>query len=615
MVNAEYDLKEARANKFQKDAIALARKLENIELNRQKAILDASLDLYRQTRSTAEGRASMGTTSSLGQSTPQSAPTGDRGIIERLTGDPSSPYYRADHGGDNYHEHLAFATVAARDAAIEALERAGIRVGSTYREGDPGYHGANLALDVPASQVPLGQEVRMSRDVEQALSEAGFTGFGIGGPQSQVLGPPRQIDSNEARNIEQTQQAKFSEESLKRTIEYSKEKAEIERRNAIETAEAQLFNLENLKLEVELAEEKNSLISSGLNDEEIQLQLELLELREKSKNLLEVIKKDMIANGKTQEEMNLKVEEHNLELQESIRYQKELNERKKETKFLSEIRALDQRQNLAFAFTPGEERRRQLEQEYTPEQADTIASREEEIMRIEELRDKFRGIAQSIGDSFGEAFKNIIAGSGSVRENLSNMFQSIADSFADMAAQMIAEAVKMQAMKAMQGLFSFFAPGSSIIGGGAAAGGSLLGSLSQSAASGLGGLGGFAGPSAIPWGFADGGIMTDKGPMPLKLYASGGIANSPQLAVFGEGSTPEAFVPLPDGRSIPVKFTGDGGMKDSSGGDVIVNVQVDANDSKVSGNAQEGNQLGKVIAGAVQSEIIKQKRPGGLLSE
>lgn len=55
--------------------------------------------------------------------------------------------------------------------------------------------------------------------------------------------------------------------------------------------------------------------------------------------------------------------------------------------------------------------------------------------------------------------------------------------------------------------------------------------------------------------FANGGIMTGKGPMNLQKYSSGGIANSPQLALFGEGSKPEAYVPLPDGRTIPVTIT------------------------------------------------------------
>lgn len=59
--------------------------------------------------------------------------------------------------------------------------------------------------------------------------------------------------------------------------------------------------------------------------------------------------------------------------------------------------------------------------------------------------------------------------------------------------------------------------------------------------------------------FADGGIMTPQGPLPLHTYANGGVANTPQLALFGEGRMNEAFVPLPDGRRIPVDLRGAGG--------------------------------------------------------
>ena len=52
--------------------------------------------------------------------------------------------------------------------------------------------------------------------------------------------------------------------------------------------------------------------------------------------------------------------------------------------------------------------------------------------------------------------------------------------------------------------------------------------------------------------------------MPLRTYSSGGIAESPQLALYGEGQYREAYVPLPDGRSIPVT------MRDSGGGNSIV---------------------------------------------
>jgi len=94
-----------------------------------------------------------------------------------------------------------------------------------------------------------------------------------------------------------------------------------------------------------------------------------------------------------------------------------------------------------------------------------------------------------------------------------------------------------------------------------ALGGLLKGGLS---AFGLGGgtasPGTFSSPlfsgSPFSFNFADGGIMTSRGPLPLRRYAAGGIADSPQLAMFGEGRMPEAYVPLPDGRSIPVAMRG-----------------------------------------------------------
>ena len=111
------------------------------------------------------------------------------------------------------------------------------------------------------------------------------------------------------------------------------------------------------------------------------------------------------------------------------------------------------------------------------------------------------------------------------------------------------------------------------------------------------------------FGFASGGVMTSAGPTSLRTYASGGIANSPQLALFGEGSRPEAYVPLPDGRSIPVTMSGAGG-----GGDVF-NISVSLTDSGVSSRGEDpgGRDLGRAIASAVRQELLAQKRAGGLL--
>lgn len=92
--------------------------------------------------------------------------------------------------------------------------------------------------------------------------------------------------------------------------------------------------------------------------------------------------------------------------------------------------------------------------------------------------------------------------------------------------------------------------------------------------------------------FAMGGIMTSAGPLPLNRYAGGGIADSPQLALFGEGRQPEAYVPLPDGRSIPVTMRGGGTIQT---GDVIVNVT-------------NSNASPQQIAAAVQTAVDRSHR-------
>lgn len=125
--------------------------------------------------------------------------------------------------------------------------------------------------------------------------------------------------------------------------------------------------------------------------------------------------------------------------------------------------------------------------------------------------------------------------------------------------------------------------------------------------------------------FAKGGVMTSNGELDLRKYASGGIANSPQLALFGEGSMPEAYVPLPDGRSIPVSFR-DNGAGESVGGNnisIVINVS-NTNNGSAETQTADATQAGKDstdmaklanrIKTLVRQEIITQSRPGGLLA-
>jgi len=110
---------------------------------------------------------------------------------------------------------------------------------------------------------------------------------------------------------------------------------------------------------------------------------------------------------------------------------------------------------------------------------------------------------------------------------------------------------------------------------------------------------------------ANGNIYDQSGFVP---FAKGGVVDKPTLFPFAKGiglmgeAGPEAIMPLrrgPSGR-LGVEAAG-GGV-----GNVVVNV--DASGSAVQGDSNQADQLGKAIGAAVQAELLKQKRPGGMLA-
>ncbi len=103
---------------------------------------------------------------------------------------------------------------------------------------------------------------------------------------------------------------------------------------------------------------------------------------------------------------------------------------------------------------------------------------------------------------------------------------------------------------------------------------------------------------------AKGNVFAQNGIVP---YAKGGYIGRPTMALMGEAG-PEAVLPLRRGRG------GRLGVETSGGGVGNVTVNVDATGSAVEGNDAQASQLGKAIGIAVQRELVKQKRPGGLLA-
>ena len=87
------------------------------------------------------------------------------------------------------------------------------------------------------------------------------------------------------------------------------------------------------------------------------------------------------------------------------------------------------------------------------------------------------------------------------------------------------------------------------------------------------------------------------------FLANGGTAMGGRSYVVGEKG-PELFTPGRTGSVAPA----------GSFGEANIVVNVDASGSQAQGNEPNAKALGSAIGAAVQAELIKQKRPGGLLS-
>ena len=110
---------------------------------------------------------------------------------------------------------------------------------------------------------------------------------------------------------------------------------------------------------------------------------------------------------------------------------------------------------------------------------------------------------------------------------------------------------------------------------------------------------------------ADGNAFVDG---KVQKYAYGGVVNRPTLfpmangmGLMGEAGA-EAILPLRRGSN------GKLGVQASGGGFGNIVVNVDASGSNVEGNESEGRALGIALSAAIETELIKQKRPGGLLA-
>ena len=197
----------------------------------------------------------------------------------------------------------------------------------------------------------------------------------------------------------------------------------------------------------------------------------------------------------------------------------------------------------------------------------------DELERLLDPLTQIDALGKSIGDSFSESFKGLIKGSMTAQEALRNLFQRTADHFIDMAAQMLAAQIR----SGIFGLFKNF----------------LTPSLPST-------------QQLVNQQIATHGNTVPKGSFNISTIKreNGGPVMGGGSYIVGERG-PEMFSPGVSGMITP---------NHALGGSTNVIVNVDASGSSVEGDEDRGRELGRLISVAVQSELVQQKRPGGLLA-
>ena len=221
---------------------------------------------------------------------------------------------------------------------------------------------------------------------------------------------------------------------------------------------------------------------------------------------------------------------------------------------------------------------------------------------LREVFDEAMNVAEAVGEvgvnavrDLGDAFADFVT-TGKAN------FRDFANSVISDLARIFAKKALFQGLSLIPGVGSFLG----LTGGGSSAGFSKTGFYDSITGKGA------AGPN---FGFANGAAFAKNKIVP---YAMGGIVNKPTLFQYANGGSgrfglmgeagAEAILPLRRGSN------GKLGVEASGGAMGNITVNVDAAGSSVEGDTGQASQLGKAIGVAVQQELIKQKRPGGLLA-
>lgn len=331
-------------------------------------------------------------------------------VLEYLTGDKSSSGYRQDHGGGNYHDHIAFGSQAERDSAAQMLRNNGIQIGSMNdgRHAPGSYHYSNQAFDVPGAQVPVGQEPALSQRVRAILGIGGSGGIG-----NQAIAPGGQANMGGIIGAQgNVDQAKAALEGTKQLREQGLK--DIEKLKALDlpkliadTTQAYRDQTQSLQEETAALKLRTGLEMEGVQPELIQGELDKLRLRQE----LETAERAYTAAVEARLDADGKATA-------AIKAYRDAN-----AEAVTAVQALTQARIAAA------DPINQLIGQWKREIADTRG-------QIASLAQTVQG---ELASAMSSAITNVIQGTGTVQEAFSQMFANIGKAFIDMATKILAQ--------------------------------------------------------------------------------------------------------------------------------------------------------------------------------
>jgi tape measure domain-containing protein len=533
MINMAYDLREARANSFQKETIRFQRELFNIEMERQKAVLDANSAVTK-----AQGAVAGGT-------------GGATGLLQGSTGISSAAHFdvRRQDGGyiSPQQARALFEASVAKQLQLTSTygpRKAPVAGASTFHRGVDLAGPANTPLNLAQGYSMVGAGMKGGLGYTASVRGPQGEMYDVGHLQQPRAGVPSGKVTGRQKRIA------LADQQTENALQDTKVKTTLAEAEALKKAEIAMVNyissiapVAEQDLQNQLLGKRIELMQSGVPEAFAETQMKIFEAQEKVRMAGEQLDLTNQKQVEAYEKLKQSLPGYIALLEDAAVKQQQLG-------FTKTMKDLGDRAAMARALTPEAEMRTRLQQQgYAGTQLETLFETEKATAKAEQLKTQMQGVASTIGDAFSTAFQGIINGSMSAQEALGNFFQSVGQSFVKMAMDIIAKQMVMIVL------------------------GFLMKALGLSSGGGLGSAkDNMAKYAPLPEA-ANGAIFSNG----IAKFANGGIVNGPTLFPFADGGAmqmglmgeagPEAIMPLqrgPDGALGVRAAMGGNGMGGSS---------------------------------------------------